>query len=58
MVDGSRRKRRNRGDVRSKFYATYRQFRFSFLGVESEKRTIIDIRVVCARMGKDKGEKK
>jgi hypothetical protein len=57
MVDGSKRKRRNRGDVRSKFYATYRQLRFAFLGVETAKRTI-DIRIVCAIMGKDKGEKK
>jgi len=56
MPDGYKRKRRNRGDMRSKWYAAYRSARFAWLGVEPADR-VIDITLVCYIIV-EKGEKK
>lgn len=58
MPDGFKRKRRNRGDQRSAFYARYRSVRFALRMREvTPHERAIDIRVVCGTIN-GKGEQK
>lgn len=48
MVDGSKRKRRNRHDARARFYAVYRSARFcARFGLGNGGSQHIDVATVC-----------